>query len=213
MEISELEFLEGIDNVKFLDYSNTVITDEQDSLGCGNGDGSGDCHSDRFYNTINILEYKGHNIYYAITSNKYFYFQRIYPKFAVIMTINPCDFIETSMFIAKHKNKAAVSETIRNALTQAIHYSTEIMEIKKQLMNRLREKRKLTVREYIDWHAKLTGCCAFGGREYVAALGLDLCDEKTLYEFLKITIADPVNGRVIRHIFDDIIRANPQYFK
>lgn len=212
METSEVEFLEGVDNVKFLDYSNAVITDEQDSLGCGNGDGSGDCHSDRFYNTINILEYKGHNIYYAITANKYFYFQRIYPKFAVVMIVDPCDFTETSMFMGKHKNKVAISVTIRNALTQAVRYSTETMEIKKQLMNRLKENPRLTIREYIDWHAKLTGCCAFSGREFIAALGLDLHHRGTLYEFVKITLSDPVNGRIIRRVFDDVIRASPQYF-
>jgi len=216
MEISEVEFLEGITNLEMIDFSHSfnginAIGDTIEYIGYGTDCGTGDCHTDCYCNGINILDCDNKTMY--CTQQRYFYFNKIYPTFAEITVVDYLDFSRTIMFAAKRKDKIIISSTIRNAICVAINYSTSIDEIKQQFLNRVKEESKLTVREYIDWHAKLTGCCATGGHEYVADLGLDLHKEVTLYEFLKITIADPVNGHVIRHIFYDEIKANPQYFK
>ena len=216
MENDELEFLKGITNVEYIDFNygfNSIneMGDSREYITSGNNDGTGDCHTNCYCNQINILEFKGKKVY--CVSEHYFYFNKIYTTFAEVTMIDVCDFHETIMFLAKYKNQVAISSTIRHAISIAVYESTEVGEIKQQLLDRVKEGEKLTAREYIDWHCKLTGCCATGGRKFIAALGLDLHYRGTLYEFIKMTLSDPLNGRFIRRIFHDEIEANPQYFK
>ena len=217
METKEIEFLKGISNVEYPNFGITNLIDEITKDGDTNmhldyecEDGSGKCQA---VNTsqINIFGFKRKNIYYAC--NQYFYFRKIFTKFAEITLVNVDDFSEEKMFLGKHRDKVFIGTTPKESIARAVLNSEGAYAVKNRFLKRLQESPTLTVHEYCKWHTMLTGSCKDGSDDFVKSVGLNKQDKVGMMSFIRITAKDPINGHAIRTIFDDIIKKYPSLLR
>jgi len=147
--------------------------------GYGSGSGSGDGSGIKSINGMFI--YKIDGIQTIITSIR----NNISKGYILNsdMTLKPC-------YIAKIGNHFAHAETIKQALEEAQNKAFDDMDIDEKIelfREQFKINKKYKGRNFYDWHNKLTGSCEMGRQSFVSNKNINLDDEYTVLEFIKLT--------------------------
>ena len=111
------------------------------------------------------------------------------------LTTSPC-------YIVKGQNKFAHGETIaqaRQALMDKIFEDMDEDERIDAFLEEIDTGKHYSGRVFYDWHHKLTGSCKFGRNAFVKDNDIDLDEEYTLADFIRIT-KDAYGGDIINKI-------------
>ena len=161
-------------------------------FGSGCGDGSGD--------GSDIKSYCGRTVYNIddVPTLLYHVHGNI-AKGAILktdLTLEPC-------YVVKSGNLYAHGETLREAQAALQDKLFEDMPVEERIQAFLAEFKpgiEYPVKEFYDWHHRLTGSCEMGRKAFAKEHGIDIeHDTMTLNKFLELT-KDAYGGDVIKEI-------------
>ena len=107
----------------------------------------------------------------------------------------------SSCFIVKGHGYFAHGETLKEAQTALESKIVDNMDIEEKIAEFKKQFNvtdRYPVRNFYDWHNKLTGSCEMGRKAFADSRGIDIDNDfMTVAEFIKIT-KDSYGGEVIR---------------
>ena len=179
-------------------------SDYGDGYGDGYGSGYGDGYGSGYGDGSGILSYNNNKIYIVDDVNTII--THIKNNIAKGFILNE-DFTKDECYIAKGHNYFAHGKTIKKAienLQEKIFNTLEPEEKIEEFKKTFKKDKKYKGVEFYKWHNKLTGSCEMGRNSFVKNHNIDLDDEFTVKEFIKITEND-YGGDIIKMLRKDYI--------
>ena len=183
-------------------YGDGSGSGDGDGYGDGYGDGSGSGYGDGDGYGNGIKAYCGEPVH--LVDGVQTIIRAVHGNMAQ-GAILQADLTLKKCYIVKSGNTFAHGETLPEAMSALRAKLFEDMSVAERIEAFLQEfkpGKKYPVKEFYDWHNRLTGSCEMGRKNFAKTHGIDLeHDEMTREEFAELT-KDAYGGDMIRQLID-----------
>jgi len=162
-----------------------------DGYGSGSGDGDGYGDGVKFVNgkPVYLID-DVQTILHTIKGN--------YAKGSILNK----DLTQTDCYVAKVGDYFAHGKTLKEAFLDAQNKALQNMPVEDRIrmfLEKFDPKRKYKASEFYEWHGILTGSCKMGRELFIRDNGIDLNNEYTVADFVRIT-KNAYGGDIIKQI-------------
>ena len=168
--------------------------------GYGNGDGDGNGSGDGFGNGFGVKSINGMTVYRVDSVPTVF--TSIHGNIAKGMILggglklSPCFIVKGHGYFAHGETLKEAQTALESKIFDDMDIEEKIAEFKKQF----NATDKYPVRNFYDWHNKLTGSCEMGRKAFADSHGIDIDNDfMTVAEFIEVT-RDSYGGEVIKQL-------------
>ena len=174
--------------------------------------GSGDCDGSGygFGSGYGIAVFDGHIVH--MIDNTKTIFTQIHGNVAKGSILND-DLTLVPCFVAKNGSLFAHGETMRKAmeaLNDKLYEDMPVEDRLKEFLEAFQVDTEYPVKQFFDWHHRLTGSCEMGRRAFAQRHNIDLQnDQMTVREFVALTRND-YGGEIIRELERMLNQCNNQ---
>ena len=112
------------------------------------------------------------------------------------LTLSPCFIVKGHGYFAHGETLKEAQTALESKIVDNMDIEEKIAEFKKQF----NVTDRYPVRNFYDWHNKLTGSCEMGRKAFADSHGIDIDNDfMTVAEFIEVT-KDSYGGEVIRQL-------------